>query len=81
MEGQMQSTTQIPAAQLKPGMVYVTHYGERAIKSAGVEREFGRDWFVWRWDRVSRVDGIDCGYGGVLLESAGDELVTVTNPA
>jgi hypothetical protein len=70
-------TVKVPASSLIAGMTYVTHYGPRLIKSAGVEREHGKEWLVWRWDRVSRADGIDCGYGGVLASVAADEMVEV----
>lgn len=67
----------IPAIDLRPGMVYVTHYGDRTITRAGIEREHGKDWFMWRWDRAPRADGIDCGYGGVVLSEAATEMVVV----
>ena len=68
---------QIPASQIKPGMTYMTHYGPRVVTDAGQERMHGRDFFVWRWNRVSSPCCIDCGYGGIAVDCADSAIVSV----
>lgn len=68
---------QIPANQVKPGMTYLSHYGPRVVTSAGPERIYGKDWFVWRWERASRSNGIDCGYAGIAVDCADSAIVSV----
>jgi len=68
---------QIAANTIKPGMAYMTSYGPRIVTSAGIEKEFGASWFVWRWIRTQREDGIDCGYGGILASMAGAKMIEV----
>ena len=58
-------------------MVYATHFGPRVVRSVGIEREFGKEWLVWRWARIERAEGIDPGYGGVLASVAASEIVEV----
>lgn len=63
----------INATELQIGdhvRVYSTEI--RTIKSVGIERDHGKDWFVYRWHRDSRMDGgIDCGYGGLEVGHCG----------
>lgn len=69
---------QINAAQLKPGMTYMTHYGPRVVTRVFQETEAGRRWLKWTWKPQPRKDGgMDCGYGGVLADSAEACRVTV----
>lgn len=72
-----QQARAIAACDIQPGMTYLTHYGQRVVTEAGVERDGGAEWFVWRWKREPRSDGIDCGYGGVRLDGAKSEIVRV----
>lgn len=70
---------QISASRLKPGMVYQAHYGPRTITRVAPERDTsGRHWLKWFWKPEQRLDGgMDCGFGGVLVESADVCMVTV----
>jgi hypothetical protein len=69
---------QIAASQIKPGMTYVAHYGPRVVTAVEIVSERGRRWLKWFWQPEQRLDGgMDCGFGGVLADSAEAYMVEV----
>ena len=69
----------IAVKELQPGMrVLLSDGSERELTSVGEYTSFGMPMFGWRWIPGTRKDGgMDCGYSGVSVETAGRHFVRI----
>jgi hypothetical protein len=67
---------QVPCAMLHVGLVVMTSGGPRELTSAGEYESYGMPMWGWRWTPAPRPDGlVDCGYSGVHVDAAAEQLV------
>jgi hypothetical protein len=66
----------VPCAMLQAGVVVTTSGGPRQVTSAGEYESYGMPMWGWRWTPAPRPDGLaDCGYSGVHVDVAPEQLV------
>ncbi|WP_290906331.1 hypothetical protein [Aquabacterium sp.] len=71
----------IPCAQLQPGQRVMTSGGPRLLTWVGRYKTCGAPFWGWRWTPAPRPDGlVDCGYSGVHVDVAAEQLVALATP-